>query len=596
VCTPFTVVITAPTHGIFTTASSVTVTGFITQLTPALAFLTINGTAVPIAANRTFTTTVALDATKIFNPIRATVTDLVNGSSAHARVTVMRGSSVADGGFSPKSVGLRHTDGGLDAVEPLVEDLAGGDLNLADLLPVGTVVVDNECFVDTFAGCIARGSVVITNPPPSTGSFALAANSQTNFVEGDITVNNIRVDVHLSGSGLTPTCDITLRASQAFFNGDYTLEPKAGDPENIDVVQLGALAVSFNAFTVTYHDICDSAVIGDIIQAFLPDIEQLTINAMRDFLSDPDGSGPADSPTAAAIETALQGVVIAGPIGNALGVQFDAPLWQVAEDTNGITFGSDGRFTTSVGTGPGQCIPPAGAPNLTASYAVNEGTPTFGATTPVGHLPYDLAISISSEGFNQLLKSQTECGLLVTSMSSLDLGTGPVPITAALLGVLMPEFQIFPPATPFRIDIRPTLAPIMVATPGPNGELARLKIAHLLISVVQNDGSNAIALQGAVDVEIGLNFQFAAGQLNFLLSTPTPDDITVAVILNPLGVNIFTLENQILPPVIAELVPDLAGSLASFPLPEFLGLQLQGVEVVRSGEFMSLFVNLNPAP
>jgi cysteine-rich repeat protein len=85
VCVPFVVVITAPTHGIFTTASSVTVTGFITQLTPALAFLTINGTAVPIAANRTFTTTVPLDATKIFNPIRATVTDLVNGSSAHAR-------------------------------------------------------------------------------------------------------------------------------------------------------------------------------------------------------------------------------------------------------------------------------------------------------------------------------------------------------------------------------------------------------------------------------------------------------------------------------------------------------------------------------
>src|SRR6185369_2241450 len=153
----------------------------------------------------------------------------------------------------------------------------------------------------------------------------------------------------------------------------------------------------FNAFTTTYHDICDSAVIGDIIQAFLPDVEQLTINAMRDFLSDPDGAGPQDSPTAAAIESALAGVVIAGPIGDSLGVNFDAPLWGIPEDNNGITFGSDGRFTTSFGTGPGQCQPPAGAPNLTASYAVNEGTPSFGATTPIGHQPYDLAISISSE-------------------------------------------------------------------------------------------------------------------------------------------------------------------------------------------------------
>ena len=121
-------------------------------------------------------------------------------------------------------------------------------------------------------------------------------------------------------------------------------------------------------------------------------------------------------------------------------------------------------------------------------------------------------------------------------------------------------------------------------------------MAHLLVTVVQNDGSNAIALQGAVDADIGMNFQFAAGGLNFLLSTPTPDDITVAVILNPLGVNVFTLENSILPPVIAELIPDLAGSLAGFPLPSFLGLQLQGVEVTRNGEFMSLYVNLVPGP
>ena len=38
-----------------------------------------------------------------------------------------------------------------------------------------------------------------------------------------------------------------------------------------------------------------------------------------------------------------------------------------------------------------------------------------------------LARALDSEGFNQLLKAQTECGLLVTSISSLDLGTGLVP-------------------------------------------------------------------------------------------------------------------------------------------------------------------------
>ena len=36
----------------------------------------------------------------------------------------------------------------------------------------------------------------------------------------------------------------------------------------------------------------------------------------------------------------------------------------------------------------------------------------------------------------------------------------------------------------------------------------------------------------------------------------------------------------------------LAGSLASFPLPEFFGLQLSGVEIRRNGQFLTLYANL----
>ncbi|MBW2234784.1 MAG: hypothetical protein JRG85_05210 [Deltaproteobacteria bacterium] len=38
----------------------------------------------------------------------------------------------------------------------------------------------------------------------------------------------------------------------------------------------------------------------------------------------------------------------------------------------------------------------------------------------------------------------------------------------------------------------------------------------------------------------------------------------------------------------------LASSLAEFPLPTFLHLGLQGVEVSAEGEFMSLFADLVP--
>jgi hypothetical protein len=44
------------------------------------------------------------------------------------------------------------------------------------------------------------------------------------------------------------------------------------------------------------------------------------------------------------------------------------------------------------------------------------------------------------------------------------------------------------------------------------------------------------------------------------------------------------------------LFPSLADSLGTFPLPGFLGLQLSLVEIGKLGEYMSLFVNLTPAP
>jgi cysteine-rich repeat protein len=593
-CDPFGVIITSPANGIFTTSSSTTVSGIVFEIPPAQAQLRINGVLTPIAGNGTFSRSVSLSSSAIFNPIRATVTDTITGDTAHDRIVVIRGSSVADGALSEESVGLRLNDSGLDEIEPLVGELAGEGLDLAALLPVGTVLINNECFIEVGA-CLGRGTVTVINPPPSIAAFGLTMNSQNNFVEGDITVNSIAVHVHLSGSGLVPSCDIHMSAAGAVFAGDYALQPQPGAPTQIDVNQIGNIDVTFNGFTVQYDDICDEPIIGDIIQAFIPDVEELTIDAMAEFLDDPDGSGPLDSPTADGIETALEGIEITGPISSGLGVMLEAPLFAVTENTAGITLGSDSKFTRSIGMGPGQCIPPAGAPNLTASYAINEVFPNFTANTPVGGVPYDMGLSISTEGFNQLLKAQTECGLLVTAITELDVGAGPTPLTADLLTLLMPEFAIFPPLTLFRIEIQPTLAPIVTSAAGPSGELGELKIAQVLVSVVRDDNEQVV-LVGAFDADIGFDMEFVSGGLGFVLSEPLPGDITVAILDNPLGVDEATLENVILPPLISLLLPDLAGSLASFPIPSFLDLELEGIEVSRTGTFLSLYADLEPAP
>jgi len=82
------------------------------------------------------------------------------------------------------------------------------------------------------------------------------------------------------------------------------------------------------------------------------------------------------------IETALDGISITGPVGAGLGLMLDSPLFEVAEDNTGITFGSNARFQVSVGNGPGQCEPPPGAPDFTRSYSKPEAFPVFGANTP----------------------------------------------------------------------------------------------------------------------------------------------------------------------------------------------------------------------
>ena len=84
-------------------------------------------------------------------------------------------------------------------------------------------------------------------------------------------------------------------------------------------------------------------------------------------------------------------------------------------------------------------------------------------------------------------------------------------------------------------------------------------------------------------------------QLVVGIGSVTPADIQVAVLDNLVNTNEVTL-GFALPTLIALVLPDLGSSLGAFPIPSFFGLQLEGVEVSRSGQFYSLFTNLNPAP
>lgn len=595
--TPPTIKITSPGHGAFTTASSVTISGTVAPYASTFE-VNVNGTPVTLNSNGTWSVNLPLNAAQVINPFTATLMSGTGKLLSRSRIVVHRAASVADGGFSSQGVGLRLTDRGLDQLEPVVTSLV--DLNLATLLPPGTLVINDYCYADSIFGCLGRVDATVDgNPPPSIGSFGINIDSQTNLAFGDIQLNNLFVKARVqSVSGIGFTCFVTIQAATTNILGNYTLSPMSGNPSNVDVAQSGSANVVFGGF----NDGTDcSGFFGGVIEFFIDllvgDIQDLMEPAFENFLNAVDGEG--NTPVAGAIEAALTGVEIAGPVGSALQVNLEAPLFQVAEDVNGITLGSNVRVTSSIGGGPGQCQPPAGTPNLGASYHIAETFPTFGLNTPVGNLPYDLGISISTSAFNQLLKAQIECGLLQLSLTEIDLGGGPLPLTAGVLALLIPELGSADPSLPLRVDLKPSLAPFLTGNSGPSGEIGEIRVGQYLLSVRVNGGPalNNELLGGAIDFRSGLDLGFdnQTGQLVVGIGSVAAEDITVAILNNGVGTNETTL-SLTLPFLIASILPDLGDGLGAFPLPSFFGMQLEAVEVSRLSGFYSIFADLETAP
>src|SRR3990172_4597910 len=93
--TPPEVFIDSPANGIFTTAGSVVVTGHVTGKLGHVQSLTVAGDSVlPLAPDRTFSTTVVFEPGSIVYGIEAELTR-INQTKDRARITVMIGESIA---------------------------------------------------------------------------------------------------------------------------------------------------------------------------------------------------------------------------------------------------------------------------------------------------------------------------------------------------------------------------------------------------------------------------------------------------------------------------------------------------------------------
>jgi hypothetical protein len=578
------IAIDSPASGAFVNAASVLVTGHVSNVSAAAATgqVTVNGTIVPVNPDLSFSATVALDASKVFNPVVATLFP-AQPNPPRSRVTVIAGPSVLETDLASQSVALRLNDSGLDEIEPVITSLV--PLDLASLLPIGTVVINDYCYASLFGACIGRADAIIESPAPAIGSYGIAVDSMTNQAAADVTLNNLAVHAKVTNaSGIAFTCHLTVTANVAHILGSYALEPDPSNPSNVDVNQLGDVAVNFTGFDSSNN--CDG-ILGDVVEFFIDlfvgNFETLVRNGLISFLADPPG--PADAPIADAVEQALAGISIAGPIGAGIGVTLEAPLFEVAEDPDGITLGAHSRMTV--------VSPNPNAANPTASLVVPSTFPSYGPLTPSSQA-YGLAIGVSPTAFNQLLRTQIEGGLLLSDLTELDLfGTGPIPITASLLALFEPKFGSLG-AQPITLKLRPHLAPVITGIAGPAGELTDLRVGELAVDVVL-PLTNTVLVRFLVDAKTGLGLGFDAGSnsLTFALSPVQSSDISVEIVDDQLKVNEDNLK-LVLPQLFAAVFPSIASELASFPLPQFFGLNLHLVEIGKQQGFLSLYLDLAP--
>jgi hypothetical protein len=588
--------ITTPEDGAIVPDDTVNVTGVLPDNIAVGGTVTVNGIA-GIVDGRDWSATVPVATDRYVTPIEVRYTT-TTGAVYEDRQAVIHGPRVEEGQYSTDGVGMRFTNTGLTNLGPVIQDLASGAFDISGLL-----LAQNPLFFepDALLTIDATGNAY----EAGIGGVNLSAASTDTGVATQINIDDlfVGVNMHLTdGLLINIDCRLELQIPNTTIDATFDLEPQASSPSNVDVNLVGTPAVTTSAVNYEFiSGICDgdTFLIGDIVNLVAgPQIQSLVASGFSQNLGDPDGSGPADSPIADAIETALAEISISGSVGEAVHANLDAPFTLIDEGADAIDFRANADFFTTIGTGLTDCLPPAFAPDLSATFGVPGDYPTLGATTPGGD-PYGLGLIISASAFNQLLGAMTECGLLNQDITEIPLGPATLPVTSSVLAALVPEFANLGPNVPMLIRVRPTAGPFITSSPGPNGEPAELVLANLLIDFIQPNTASGDKVWMTLGVDASLGFDLAYDPVNGVLAPtitpPPPSAVTARLVSNSIKAVESNIE-AVFPTLFPSFVSSLSSSFAAFPLPAFLGLALDVLDVERQGNYFVLYGDLNQTP
>lgn len=560
------VVLDGPANGTFVDQTSVTVTGVVLAPVATATALVVNDVPVVPDANGRFSVQLPLAGGLPRQPIVATLSD-PSGKTVidRDRVVVFQGPSVGTGETVTDAILAELTRGGLDDVEDLVlhQLVTGGALNIRQHLLAANPIASN--FLGTF-------QYVVSADDAGYAWSTLELDARGDRIGVRVTLHDVFVNwnVHAWLQGLPdPGFDCWGRLSAGMFSifTELSVAP-TGTPGEVRVQQLAPLRYEMTGFA-EWHA-CDFIV--DTVAFFANlqfNVQQRIESGIDQALNGINGTQVLPD----MLQQAIARVSASRALGGALGIPVSGNITRIAM---GSPFSVGGDLALGrPGAGP-------------RTIAVPHTLPTHTGLDPVAGQPYDFAVTLRLALLNQLLAAQSGTLLRPFEVAELDLGSGPVPLTAGRLAALIPALRALDPAYGLRLRIRPTLPPMLLGHGGNQpGTIADLAIAQLIAEVLPAASSTNQSpfLSLSLDIEGGLALSYDTSDRS-LVAQVTPGTAHAVLLDNPLGIDEATLTQ-----LIETLAPRLVASMghARFALPELAGIDMVPTQIVPEGGCASLF-------
>lgn len=573
--------------GLFISTGSIEVEGRVDTYAPDQTTLTLDGTAIPFATDGAFSRTLEPEPGRPFHSFGLALWRNGNPDPLERRrVTTVLGEGRDASERVPTGISLRLSDLALDAIAADFAEAIASEVDVEAIVRESNPVAkESSCLTDTPLGCAAKVEVEADVERVDIGKVKVHADSRNEKLWIEVVLKNLEVDYDIDGD---LDCNGRIRVDKASIPAKYRVAPDALKPWRLDVNLIrSSLDASLHGFDNDFTSgICDVPVIDDLVEQVIGNLDDLLRDALLDVFDDPDGDGRKDSPVAEGVEDAIDYRTLWAPLGDALEVAIDTTLGAAAADPQGLTIDFDplvSRQTESCGAGP----------ELDAALDVPSTPIAWGDLTPGGQ-PYDLAVALSASALNQMLRARVACGWLRADIDELDLGGGPLPLDAGLLGLLVPGLSSLDPDTPISLEIEPSLAPLVTGDAGPAGEPLDLWLAHWRVTL--RDGSTGAALiELVLELRTGLDLSLAAdgAHLEFGLGAVPAEAVRSFVVGNALEV-----DDGEVSAAVSALVPTLLSAfgldLDPVPVPGVAGLALAGVELAPVGDKVVAFMALAP--